>query len=43
MQHLAAGQAAAGELVRTEWQAPGLYLARLTTGGTVQSLKLVKQ
>nr|WP_157886836.1 cellulose binding domain-containing protein [Hymenobacter sp. PAMC 26628] len=47
VQHLATGQAAAGELVRTEWQAtglaPGLYLARLTTGGTVQNLKLVKQ
>ncbi|GGF13726.1 hypothetical protein GCM10011383_26210 [Hymenobacter cavernae] len=44
---LQAGKAQAGQLVEVEWQAgntpAGLYLARLTTGTTVQQVKLVLQ
>ncbi|WP_324671092.1 cellulose binding domain-containing protein [Hymenobacter sp. GOD-10R] len=44
---LQSGKAQAGQLVEVEWQAgdtpTGLYLARLTTGTTVQQVKLVLQ
>ncbi|WP_084708566.1 cellulose binding domain-containing protein [Hymenobacter norwichensis] len=47
VQHLPAGSAQAGQVVQVDWQAtdvrPGVYMARLTTGSTVQQLKLVRQ
>ncbi|MBO0356577.1 T9SS type A sorting domain-containing protein [Hymenobacter sp. BT186] len=47
VQRLKAGNAQAGQVVQVEWQAtdvrPGVYMARLTTGSTVQQLKLVRQ
>ncbi|OUJ72679.1 cellulose binding domain-containing protein [Hymenobacter crusticola] len=47
VQKLKSGKAQVGQLVEVEWQAgnapAGLYLARLTTGTTVQQVKLVLQ
>ncbi|HEX8429394.1 cellulose binding domain-containing protein [Hymenobacter sp.] len=47
VKHLQTGKAQAGQLVQVEWQAAsvstGVYMARLTTGTTVQQLKLVVQ
>ncbi|WP_277227202.1 cellulose binding domain-containing protein [Hymenobacter sp. YC55] len=47
VQHLQTGKALAGQAVQVEWQAgnapAGVYMARLTTGNTVQQLKLVVQ
>jgi hypothetical protein len=47
VQHLKTGKAQAGQLVQVEWQASdvraGIYMARLSTGTTVQQLKLVRE
>ncbi|UOQ67880.1 cellulose binding domain-containing protein [Hymenobacter volaticus] len=47
VQHLQTGKAQAGQLVQVDWQAgsapAGVYMVRLTTGTTVQQLKLVLQ
>ncbi|WP_375433668.1 cellulose binding domain-containing protein [uncultured Hymenobacter sp.] len=47
VKRLQIGKAQAGQVVQVEWQADsapaGVYMARLTTGATVQQLKLVVQ